>query len=210
LGNEYDYYQPYFAKYRAEYPGISGQENGWLTYDHDATAGRLGFKSDAWDGGLRVPFIVHWPEKIKGSSVNSSMISTVDLLATLADCTGEPLAGNEGEDSYSFLPNLLDQHAPQVRNSLTMVAGRSGALVIRSGHWKYIEAAIPENTNSLSAYPPPPNKYPGVPSVFEEQMYNLQEDVNEKRNLADQVPGKVIELKAAIRKVTTNSKSEGK
>ncbi|MEX1239828.1 MAG: arylsulfatase [Cyclobacteriaceae bacterium] len=210
LGSEYDYYQPYFSEYEAAFPGISGQENGWLTYHHSPTAGLLGFKSDAWDGGLRVPLIVHWPARIKQASVNANMISTVDLFATMAEVTGATLNGNEGEDSYSFLPCLLDRNAHQVRKSLTMVAGRSGALIIRKGDWKYIEAALPENSTSPSAYPPPPNEYPGVPGAFEEQLYNLKRDAFERRNLANEFPEKVGELKVAIEHVKANVKGEGK
>ena len=210
FGEEFDFYQPYFAGYDAVFPGIGGQEQGWLTYDHHPTAGLQGFKSDAWDGGLRVPFIVSWPKRISEASVNANMISTVDLLATLADVTGEPLAAHEGEDSYSFLSNLLDKDAPQVRETLTMVAGRSGALVIRKGNWKYIEAAVRDTSASPAAYPPPPNEFPGVTSPFEEHLYNLREDVNEKTNLAGRHAGKVVELKAAIGSVRKKPGSEGK
>lgn len=210
FGDEFDYDQPYSEEYKPEYPGNNGQEKGWLVYGHNPTAGFLGFKSDAWEGGLRVPFIVHWPGKIKKGGVNTNVISTVDLLATLADITGEKMQDNEGEDSYSFLSNLLDENAPQVRKSLTMIAGRSGAMAVRKDDWKYIEAAIPQNRPQSQSYPPPPNEYPGIPSVFEPQVYNLKDDPYEKNNLLDQVPDQVTELKGLIEKVKTNIKSEEK
>ena len=204
FGNEYDYYQPYFGKYQPENPGNGGQKNGWLVYDHDPTAGLFGFKSDGWEGGLRVPFIVHWPKRIKGGVVNSNVICAVDLLATIADLTGETLRDGEGEDSYSFLPNLFNHKAPQVRTTLTMVAGRSGAMVVRKGDWKYLEAsAVPD-----PAQPYAPNEYADAPGIFEPQIYNLKEDVYERANLIDQVPEKVTELKGLIEKVRTNFKSE--
>ena len=210
FGNEFDYFQPYFAAYQPEYRGNSGQEKGWLVYGHTPAAGLLGFKSDAWEGGLWVPLVVHWPGKIKKGTVNDKMVCTVDLLATFAEITGEKLSDIEGGDSYSFLKNLLDDNAPQIRNSLTMAAGRSGAMVVRKGDWKYIEAADRATQNLPQAYPPPPNEYPGFSRVFESQVYNLKEDVHEKFNLFDKNPEKAAELKAVISQVKRNLKSEDK
>ena len=210
FGEEYDYYQPYFAKHRATHPGIGGQRAGWMTYGHDPTAGLLGFKSDAWEGGLRVPFIVHWPQKIHEASVSDQTICTADLLATFAAIIGENLAEDEGEDSYGFLQNLLDKDAPAARESVTLVAGRSGALVVRQGKWKYIEAVNPPDRSSPTAYPPPPNEFPGAAGVDEVQLYNLMDDVHERNNLARTRPEKVGEMKSILEKVKINAKSERK
>ena len=210
LGEGYDFYRSYFENYRAQYPGIGGQSGGWMTYGHDPTAGLLGFKSDAWEGGLRVPFIIHWPETLREGSVSSQTICTTDLLATFAEITGEELDEEEGEDSYGFLQNLVDKDAPAARRSLTLVAGRSGALVVRQGDWKYIEATISPDRSSPAAYPPPPNEFPGTARVDEIQLYNLEEDPHENNNLAGRMPEKVDELKSVVEKVKTGVKSEGK
>ena len=91
-----------------------------------------------------------------------------------------------------------------------MVGGRSGALVIRKGDWKFMEAADLPGRVPQSTYPPPPNEYPVIPGVSEQQLYNLKEDLYDKRNLADNMPKKVMELKAAIERVKTTSKTEAK
>lgn len=205
-GEEYDYYEPYFARYQPEYPGNGGMKDGWLVYGHDPTAGLLGFKSDGWEGGLRVPFIVHWPAKIKGGQVNSGVVCAIDLMATIAEITGIQLAENEAEDSYSFLPALLNKDAQPSRKSLTMVAGRTGALVVRQGDWKYIEPADPENWSESEPYQP--DEYPGFPGIYEPQLYNLKEDIGERNNLFDREPEKVKELAEIIRKVREHPGSE--
>ena len=208
FGDEYDYYQPYFEHYQPEYLGVYNEENGWLTYDHNTKAGLLGFKSDAWEGGLRVPFIVHWPKNIEGGFVNSNVICTVDILATLAEITGVELHEDEGEDSYSFLTNLLDNDSPQVRKSLVMAAGRTGALVVRKGDWKYIEGADPLIWDTTQYYSP--NNYPDVPSFMQSQLYNLKEDIFETNDLIDSSPEKVSELQAIVSLVKQNKRTEGR
>lgn len=210
FGSDYDFYQSYFAGYQPKYSGIGGQPKGWLTYGHDAAAGLLGFKSDAWEGGLRVPLIAHWPEKIRNGSVSRVPVCLTDLLATIAGVTDERLNRDEGEDSYSFLNTLIRRDAPPTRESMTLVAGRSGAMVVRKGAWKYIEASATPDRSSPNAYPPHPNEYPGAARVDETQLYNLEKDVYEKNNLARDLPGKVEELKSIIDKVKTNVKSEDK
>lgn len=210
FGPQYDYYQPYFDHYGAIYHGVAGQAGGWVTYEHDPTAGLSGFKSDAWEGGLRVPLIVHWPDKIRKGTVNSQVVSTTDFLATFADIVGAGLNNGEGEDSYSFLQTLLKSDGRTARESLVMVAGRSGALAVRRGSWKYIEAAPVSARNAQSAYPPSPNEFPDMASPYTPQLYNLKEDVKEKNNLLDTNPRKAGELKAIIDKVKENARSEVK
>ena len=44
-----------------------------------------GYKSDAWEGGHRVPFIVRWPGVVKPASVCDQLVHQADLLATFAE-----------------------------------------------------------------------------------------------------------------------------
>lgn len=208
FGDSYDFYQSYFDGYSPEYPGLGGQAQGWLTYDHQAAGPLSGFKSDAWEGGLRVPLIIQWPGKIKNGSVSDQLVSTVDLLATFADIASAELHDRGGEDSYSFLDHLLNSNIPPDRESLVMVAGRSGALAVRRGDWKFIEAA-PAKEDS-SGYPPPPNEIPGIDSPYRAQLYNLCKDIAEQHNLVANMPEKVNMMQALIETVKRTAKSEAK
>ena len=197
------FYYDYFDDYQAEYQDPNGNptwKEGWLTYGHRAAGPLLGFKSDAWEGGLRVPFIVHWPGKVKPGSINHNVISTTDLLATFAEVVGDTLSSQEGEDSYSFLSNLLDNNAPQVRTSLTVSSGGSGAMVEREGGWKYIEAATPHWNETY---------YPGGPFITDPQLYNIEQDESESHNVYSDMPDKVSELKKIVDRVKKEGRSEG-
>ena len=199
-----DYHQDYFDEYGPEYVNKQGNQiwkHGWITYGHDASGELLGFKVDAWDGGLKVPFIANWPDKIGSGTINKNTICLSDLLATFSDLLNDTLKETEGEDSYSFLPNLFDVEAPQVRKSLTIASGGNGALIGIKDRWKYIEAAKPGRWAETF--------YPDGPSPFENQLYRLGEDMSEQNNLYSKMPEKVSELVDVIERVRKNMKSEG-
>ena len=201
----YEEFQEYFDDYQPEYVNEKGNliwKNGWLTYGHRASGDFKGFKQDPSEGGLRVPFIVHWPGKAKPSTVNNNMICAGDLLATFSDLVRDPLQENEGEDSYSFLPNMLDSNAPPSRNTLTIASGSSGALIAIKGGWKYIEAAQPGRW--------PETWYPNGPGDKEPRLYDLNNDYSERNNLYGTMPGKAAELVQIINHVRANTKSEAR
>lgn len=201
FGNKY--HQDYFDVYKPEYSrpqGNATQRNGWLTYGHRSSGKYLGFKSDAWEGGHRVPLIIRWPGKVKQGQINANTVCNTDLLATLADLVGDTLAGTEGEDSYSYLDNLLGNSTAQVRQSMTLTAGGSGAFVVRKGDWVFIQAGKPAWGQTY---------YANGPATRDPQLYNLKGDAGEQHNLFARMPEKVAELRAVIQKSKKLIKSEG-
>lgn len=204
-GNYENYHQDYFYDYDPEYANENGNmiwKNGWLTYGHKSAGDLRGFKIDAWEGGFRVPFIASWPNHINCGTINDNLICLSDLLATFTELVDNTLLENEGEDSYSFLSNLFDVKAPQVRKSLTIAGGGSGVFVEITEGWKLIEAAKPGGWGETF--------YPNGPSSLQPQLYNLTEDRKEQNNLYGQKPEKVAEMSAIIERVKLNMKTEGK
>ena len=199
----YEEYQEYFGDYTPEYVNEKGNmiwKNGWLTYDHRSSGALRGFKQDPSEGGLRVPFIVRWHEKVKPAELNQNVVCIGDIFATVAEIMGEQLKETEGEDSYSFLPNLLNVEAPQVRKTITPASGSSGALIMIADGWKFIEPAQPRRW--------PETYYPDSPSDKIPRLFNLNQDVSENMNLYDEMPEKAAELMNMIEHVRVNTKSE--
>jgi arylsulfatase A-like enzyme len=204
-GDYEDFHQAYFDEFTPEYVDPNGNKiwkEGWYTYDHRAAGELLGFKSDAWDGGLKVPLIVRWPGQVPAGVWNENSICAADILATLAELVGYELNSSEGQDSYSFLSNIRSVHAPQVRQSLILAGGSSGAMIALADNWKFIEAADSGRW--------PETYYPNGPSKFDRQLYNLADDASEQKNLYGSNPEKVNELKAIIMRVKSKTKTEGK
>jgi|TARA_B110000495_G_C23036304_1_gene619047 arylsulfatase A len=116
-----------------------GGQDAWKA-GHRLNGDLLGFKFGAWEGGHRVPFIARWPGKIPAGSVSDQLISNVDLLATMAALTEQPLAKDEGPDSFNVLPALTSSPKKQIRDHLILSPAKKTNLSIRKGKWMYISA----------------------------------------------------------------------
>lgn len=197
------YYQDYYSDYEPEYVNTSANArpgNGWLTYGHRSSGLYRGFKSDAWEGGHRVPLIMHWPGTIKPGKINNNMVCNTDMLATFAELVGDELADNEGEDSYSYLKNILGTSDMQARKSMTIVSGGGGAFIVNMSGWKYIEPGKPAWGQTF---------YPDGPFTKDFQLYNLTEDPAEEHNLYSKARGRIVEFRNLIKRVEQYPKSEG-
>jgi arylsulfatase A-like enzyme len=199
----YEEFQDYFDNYRPEYVNPNGNmiwKNGWLTYGHSSSGPFRGFKQDPFEGGIRVPFIIHWPGKVQPQTINNHLIYAGDLLASFADLLDYDLPENAGEDSYSFLPGILKTDLPPTRRTLVVASGSSGALIAIKDGWKYIEAAKPGRW--------PETYYPDEPDDKEPRLFNLNEDISENKNLISLRPEKGSELIDIIEKVRKQTRSE--
>ena len=75
-----------------------------------------GYKSDVWEGGHRVPFIVRWPGHVDPQSVCHQLVHQADLMATCAAVVGAELGAKVAEDSFSLLPLLQGQIRKHTHN----------------------------------------------------------------------------------------------
>ncbi len=152
-----------------------------------------GYKSDAWEGGHRVPFIVRWPGVIKPDSKNQSLVHQADLLATIGDILGINLKENEGEDSFSLLPVLRGKEMNSRRTTSVSCSIR-GIPSIREGHWKLI---LDSGSGGWTQ---------GKAST-KVQLYHLESDIGETNNLASEFPIKVQEMSQLLESLIANGRS---
>ena len=102
-------------------------------FDHRSAYLLRGMKSDAYEGGHRMPFVARWPNVIPRGSVSDETICFTDMLATFAAVIGAELPANAGEDSYNVLPAMLgESYAGPIREGLVVHSS------IRQGDWKLI------------------------------------------------------------------------
>jgi len=147
-----------------------------------------GGKYSRFEGGTRVPFIVHWPARVK-PSVSGALISQVDLLRSLAALTGAAVPQGAAPDSENVLPALLGE-SNQGRQELVEQAE---SLSLRSGQWKYIPPSKSAKIN------PQVNIELGADS--DPQLYDLAADIGETRNLASQFPDRVKSMAARLEQI---------
>lgn len=162
---------------------IFSSDNGPVWYEddvrrfgHDSSGGLRGMKSDAWECGHRMPFLVRWPAKVRAGSVSDQTICFTDLLATFAEMVGKELADGDGPDSFSFYSVLTGQRdeSEPVRKSLLIRSG-GGLMTVRAGDWKFIDGLGSGGFSKPSKVRPGAGDPPG-------QLYNLKQDPAESVN----------------------------
>ena len=97
----------------------------------------VGGKMDLTEGGIRVPWIVHWPAAIAAGSVSHQHCMTMDWSATLLEAAGAPAHPDYPLDGLSLMPVLRDPgysfHRP-----LHWRMNHRGQRALRDGDWKYL------------------------------------------------------------------------
>ena len=174
-------------------------------YKHYAMGPLRGVKQDTWEGGHRVAFIACWPGHIPAGTTNPEIICHSDMMATAAAIVGATLPANAGEDSYNILPALLGKKLDKPLRDATVHHSGNGSLAIRQGNWVFIDAKSggvrkePEWFQRERGYHDAPNNFPGV-------LYDLSQDVAERRNLYGEHPDVAKRLKTLLER----NKREGR
>jgi arylsulfatase A-like enzyme len=163
--------------------GPSREIRNWMDGTEDpyygGSAGKLkGHKSSLYEGGMRSPGIMSWPDRIPAGQVISEPGAAMDVFPTFLSAAGGDPSDYE-LDGKDVMPVLTDG-APSPHKEIFWEMGNQTA--VRRGNWKLVlngrlvEGAPPDDDIHLS---------------------NLDEDMAERNNLKDEHPELVAELKAA-------------
>ena len=129
-----------------------------------------GYKFSSWEGGMRVPTLMWFPERIPAGRVCGEIASTIDLLPTIAALTGSELPAAR-IDGVNILPLLEAVEGARPRELFFYKTD-----AVRSGKWKAIRN---RKTNTL-------------------ELYDLFEDIAESRDLSNQHPDIVARLEQLL------------
>lgn len=150
---------------------------------------RRGMKSHIHEGGIRSPFWMHWPSKVKAGRTHDGLTAHIDVMPTILEACGAK-AGEHSLDGQSFLSLLTKEGSsaewPEDRQ-LVIQSHRGTEVVeynhfmIREGDWKLLHASG-FGTERLTSEP-------------EFELYNLQDDPTEENNLAAEKPEILARLK---------------
>jgi arylsulfatase len=173
---------------------IFTSDNGpWMNFGkHAGSAGpfREG-KGTSWEGGVRVPCIMKWPGRIPAGTECEKMAATMDVLPTLAAITGAPLPVNK-IDGLNMLPLLEGNPDANPRDHLFYYYGKQ-LQAVRQGKWKL---HFPHGYRSYEGVEPGKNGLPGPYAHGETglELYDLENDIGEKLNVAAKYPDVVERL----------------
>lgn len=144
-------------------------ESGHDSKFFDSNGPLRGSKRDMYEGGIRVPFIVNYPAKIKAGQVSKQVFAFWDFLPTACELTNQAIP--KDIDGISFLPTLFGK--PQTKKHEYLYwefYEEGGKQAVLWNNWKGIRL----NTNDASK------------TRFE--LYNLSTDIGETKDLAAQKP----------------------
>ena len=151
-----------------------------------------GYKSDIREGGHRIPFLARWPARIAAGAGSNETVCLTDLLATCAGILEAELPRDAGEDSYDILPALLGEPPSQPIREATVHQAGDGSFSIRQGRWKLALTPSSGGYGNLSAEEVRRRNLPPI------QLYDLEADVGETRNIHDRFPEVVERLEALL------------
>lgn len=141
-----------------------------------------GSKRTTLEGGVRVPFVLSWPAKLKPAVFEQPVIQ-LDVNATALAAAGVSTRPNEQLDGINLLPYLTGEKSGSPHESLYWRFG--GQMAVRSGDFKLVRYDSNADTQTGRVQP-----------VTSAKLYNLAQDIHEDRDLAASMPEKVKELQA--------------
>ncbi len=150
-------------------------DNGGASYTRLTDNAPLkGGKLTHYEGGIRVPFFVKWPEKIKGGKVYNEPVIHLDIFTTVAAAAKAKLPEGKKYDGVDLLIYVNGENTAAPHEALFWRNGYAKA--VRKGNYKLIV-----NDEKKT-----------------KQLYNLTTDASEKKDLAAGNPDKVKELSEAL------------
>jgi len=149
-----------------------------------------GGKGSTWEGGVREPTIAWWPGKVAPGSVCDTVAGTIDLLPTCVTLAAGKVPAEPVIDGRDISPLLLGKTTEPAREAHYYFAGYN-LQAVRQGSWKLAIATQPETMGKGAADDAKVNP----------RLYNLDAEIGEQTNLADQHPDIVAKLQALADKM---------
>ncbi len=159
-----------------------------------------GHKADIYEGGHRVPLLVRWPERIRAGSVTDETVCLIDFFATCAEILGVTIPHDAAEDSVSNLGLWEGKQLDRSLREATVHHSIDGSFAIRAGRWKLEMCA----GSGGWSYPQPGAESDGLPPI---QLYDLEADISERRNLQAEHPEIVKRLEDLLTAYIKNGRS---
>lgn len=143
-------------------------------------------KGSCYEGGSRAPCIVRWPGKVPTGRDCDAIFATVDFLPTFAKMTGFEIPSDRFIDGVDQSDLLTGQNENGARK--TYYYQGNG---VRLQNWKYLNAK-----HTVPGYAQDKSR------KEVEELYDLDADIGETTNLAQQHPQKVKDLRAVLQAIT--------
>lgn len=152
----------------------------------DSNGALKGYKRDLYEGGIRTPLLVKWPDKIKAGSTSDHVSAFWDIMPTLAEIAGAKQ--DPAIDGISFLPTLLGKTQARHDYLYWEFHEQGGKQAVRMGNWKAVKRDIDKSPQGVT------------------ELYDLKNDIGETNNIASSNPEIVKKLENIMLQAHTPSK----
>ena len=163
--------------------------------EHSGASGPLrGAKGTTWEGGIRVPTVMWGPGYIPAGSETSEVATTMDLLPTFIRLAGAKLPTDRTLDGRDISPLMLGEPEAKSPHEAFYYYRETRLDAVRSGPWKLVfpRPSLEESDWLLSRGGAFLGEY--REAVPELSLFNLETDIGETSNVADQNPEVVERL----------------
>ncbi|MGM0377573.1 MAG: sulfatase-like hydrolase/transferase, partial [Bacteroidota bacterium] len=170
---------------------IFASDNGGLGGKLSSNSPLRGHKGMQTEGGIRVPFIVYWPNHIQKGVQSKQILHAVDIYPTLAEIAGAnlPSPKNHPLDGESFAPILFGKKSHLDRNGI--FGHFPGYMDTRSVPSTYVIKSIDEDIYKMTYYYESKNY----------ELYRISDDLGEANNLLEGEPKReVLSIAQPLRK----------
>ena len=159
-------------------------DNGGLKTDPDSCGDLRGYKTNIYEGGIRVPAIIEWPGRIS-PSISSFPASTMDIFPTLVELLGLPKSSLLEVHDGESINDVLKGKTPKRKNPIPFLIKSKAALI--DGDYKLVTS--------------------NIKSGFE--LYNLKDDFKEEKDLSKELPELFTKMKLAMEAFIESTKKSG-
>ena len=170
---------PWIEKHLGDYGGSADPLRGW--------------KMSAWEGGPRVPCIVRWPGKIPAGKTCAQIATTMDLMPTFAGLAGAKVPDDRVIDGRDIWDLMAARPGARTPHEAFFIYNWVRLNSVRSGKWKLV---LPRPAR------PPGTGWSGrmIDAVPKTQLFDLEADISEKRDVAAENPDVVKRLMKLVEK----------
>lgn len=161
-----------------------------------------GGKYSVLEGGTRTPFITRWKGRI-APGISDQMVCTIDLAASMAALTGQPLADDACLDSLDVLGALLGEPGAKGRAALLQQDNSGNNFGLRQGDWKLVRQKPAGKSAAVVSLTPHTEPH-GLNA-----LYNLASDPGEQHDLSDEYPAQKKQMMAELDRLIAAGRSRG-
>lgn len=152
-------------------------DNGAAPHGGGSSGELKGTKFQEWEGGVRSPALISWPEGFQGRRTIDQVTGYIDVLPTMLEAAGIDEQKGKKPDGISILP-VLKNEVKAIDRGMYLGYGS----IIAGNKWKLVKAGGGNPRMELT----------------EDALYNIMEDPAEKKDLKEQYPAVYQHMKVLL------------